>query len=839
MALVVIDRPAKEIDGDLSAWNALNLPVQYKFSSDLFPLNSSDPIIPSSTLSNNGGFLQVNLAFAPSNINVGEYVLISGANIDTYNGIFRVKEILFNSNIVLFVSFDSDLTISSLQKYYNNYFVEVRVFSGLPDSHPSHSIDPIQEVGILRVVPDGNNQIVASFSGILKDSIKFTKKLGEGIDLDHFTGFYVEFREGYDQNVNGIIETFYTPWVADIVGDCGDNIVTNGTFDTDLSGWLQIGNQGVPSEPFFHNPFGARSNLNTFRKTNIIYQEVDIVSDVTYNINMDVMRTNARFSKFLIQASNDLINFTLIHIDSGTSASVNINLDFTLSNNFKYIGFSFCRDVTPVFTTLTIDNVVLTPVVCEFTFWGSNSSRQFQDQLGGNMFANTSGRGDSSFMTNFAEPTLFKGNYYDLSIIINDNSISDFDISEDALMWLNGDDLPDSGLIDDWVDRTGNHTVTSSGDQRPQVDNFGVNNKRGAAFNGATLQRLNVSQMSIDQSCVLYAVFRSTNVDIRPIISDNNGASLFVNSSDISAFAGTSFGNVPSPSNTDYVVKVVFNGGLTQIYVNNVLSLTANIGLAGFNSSGYSIGFQSTGSLEGIINEVIILSYQSDPCLLWQTESYLSSKYETYIGSDIGFSKTSLDESGSVLSIDNGYIPYEGKGLYRIPVFSDIPSTKLITYRLIGSSSCLLSEDININVDDYCSQQDIYMTWLNSSGGWDYWKFTAEKNYNIDIDSKETIKRNIFSNWDSDFINGNTESDVISVNANRSIDVFSQYLNDDEIEAVGAIKYSTKVMMFDAGNLLTVIVDSSNVLLYNDGEDDTLHTIQFNIRLADIQTQSQ
>jgi hypothetical protein len=42
MALTVTSRPSKTIEGKTSTWNALNLPIQYKFESDLFPVNSVD-----------------------------------------------------------------------------------------------------------------------------------------------------------------------------------------------------------------------------------------------------------------------------------------------------------------------------------------------------------------------------------------------------------------------------------------------------------------------------------------------------------------------------------------------------------------------------------------------------------------------------------------------------------------------------------------------------------------------------------------------------------------------------------------------------------------------------
>ena len=79
----------------------------------------------------------------------------------------------------------------------------------------------------------------------------------------------------------------------------------------------------------------------------------------------------------------------------------------------------------------------------------------------------------------------------------------------------------------------------------------------------------------------------------------------------------------------------------------------------------------------------------------------------------------------------------------------------------------------------------------------------------------------------------------ISSNANRSIGVFSQYLTTDEIEAISTIKYSTKVQLIDGTKKTTVIVDSDTLTLFNDGDEEDLHTIRFNIQLPNIQSQSQ
>ena len=75
MALTVISRPSKDIDSITSTWNAVNLPIQYKFNSDLFPTNTVDAI-EAATPINNRGFLQLDILNPITNILSDETVIL-------------------------------------------------------------------------------------------------------------------------------------------------------------------------------------------------------------------------------------------------------------------------------------------------------------------------------------------------------------------------------------------------------------------------------------------------------------------------------------------------------------------------------------------------------------------------------------------------------------------------------------------------------------------------------------------------------------------------------------------------------------------------------------------
>lgn len=131
----------------------------------------------------------------------------------------------------------------------------------------------------------------------------------------------------------------------------------------------------------------------------------------------------------------------------------------------------------------------------------------------------------------------------------------------------------------------------------------------------------------------------------------------------------------------------------------------------------------------------------------------------------------------------------------------------------------------------------IHLQWLNSLGGWEHWNFTAFKTFGYDISEVRTIQRDIFQNWDVDFIAGQTESEHISVKSREAITVRSQDLTLQQINAIARIKFSIKVNdETRIANIVTVLVDKGSFQYRTDA--DKRHTIEFIIRYPEKQIQS-
>ena len=747
---------------------------------------------------------------------------------------------------VLFVSYDSSLSAANFQKYYNNYFAEVKVYGGLPTYHIDYASKPIQEIGTLRVIPNIDNDIIASFSGLLKADVNVNKELLEGIDIDHFTAFYVEWREGYDENVSNVIDTVYTPWEIDEVNDCNSDIVTNGDFATDLSDWNQI-DATITSEPFIWNAGLSESNLITYRKSKIIYQELNLVANVQYGLTCNVTRSGGFNSTFVVYGTNDLLNFSVLYKDE-SNGNINVSENIVPNQDFKYVGFHFYNnDVAN--TTVTIDNIVLIPTVCEYLFWGSNSSLPFQGARGGNMYDYISGRPDSKFMTKFNTPTYFTGNKFDLSFINRESSI-DTDFSENTILHLNASDfnLPDATAVTTWSDISGNGNdfIAALGNEPLFYNTGGVNGQPILKFNGGMF--LDNITLSIDQPFIMYWV---GIMDIvgggQPVIDGVNNSDRVVMQYNVSndRWAMSAGNQILLNSAPDFtngnVGKFVFNGDMSRGVIDNIdeTPIGANAGIKSIDQ--LRIGGVADGitpdTYIGNMSEFIIVDANTDPCVLIDIETYLSNKYETY---NVSGKAAILNQysNGSVIKTDNGFID-NVDGVYRLGIPTLEDSTDKFTVGIYSAGDCQDTEVKEVKVNNDCNNQEIYLTWLNSLDGWDYWKFTAEKNHNLNIESKDTIKRNVFSDWDNGFINGDTQNDVIGVTSYKQIEVFSQYLTLDEVQAISEIKQSIRVMVLDGDIKTTVIVDSDSITVFNDGDDETLHTIRFTIQYPDNQIQSQ
>lgn len=144
-----------------------------------------------------------------------------------------------------------------------------------------------------------------------------------------------------------------------------------------------------------------------------------------------------------------------------------------------------------------------------------------------------------------------------------------------------------------------------------------------------------------------------------------------------------------------------------------------------------------------------------------------------------------------------------------------------------------ISETKQIEVNSDCSNQDLYLTWKNPLGGHDYWKFTAEKEYGVDILDVQESEKNLITEWPNSFGEfADTVTFDISRTAKDTVLVRSQNLTLGQAQAMKYIKTSPLVqIMTSKTDRRTVKVDKSSFVVYS--ESDKLYGIQFTITYTD------
>lgn len=125
------------------------------------------------------------------------------------------------------------------------------------------------------------------------------------------------------------------------------------------------------------------------------------------------------------------------------------------------------------------------------------------------------------------------------------------------------------------------------------------------------------------------------------------------------------------------------------------------------------------------------------------------------------------------------------------------------------------------------------LSWLNSKGGWEHWNFLARKSYGYDMQRGSNVKRDIFNNWDTDFIAGRFETVPILQEASRKETIRSQFLDSQQVEAIARIRLSIKVIDRDTG--AQVVINPSSF----DYRTDNEKLIEFSFDIMHPQEQIQ
>lgn len=189
-------------------WSSIFLPIVYKITNNRWPLNTADTARSVVNSADDNGFTHLTVSGAlKASINMLEFVRITGNADADLNNVWQIVEVISTSEIVINLPYSSSNSFSGavVQYYYNNYQVRVKVWSGLPASHPWEAKKPYEEMAELSLTPDDNNEVMLSVSDYIKSKVAVKNNLtlfSLPLNLDAFTGFYISTGESYDQSDN-------------------------------------------------------------------------------------------------------------------------------------------------------------------------------------------------------------------------------------------------------------------------------------------------------------------------------------------------------------------------------------------------------------------------------------------------------------------------------------------------------------------------------------------------------------------------------------------------------------------------------------------------------------
>ena len=220
---------------DDSTFTSAVQPSVYTVQNTKFPINTEDSTVTLSAgdVQESFGFTILDLTGLGVTYEINDYIQIT--NESEMNGIYFIQAKTADSYTINLAYKDSFATATpSVQKYYNNYFNELRVFA-IKEGDSNETQIGENSIKSIPVDVSGVNNATFNASGLLKSILKTDYNI---------TRFYIEFKESYDEVVSGEVTQGGSAWITDDVTGClvGQEVLTDPSFSTGLTNWDLEGN---------------------------------------------------------------------------------------------------------------------------------------------------------------------------------------------------------------------------------------------------------------------------------------------------------------------------------------------------------------------------------------------------------------------------------------------------------------------------------------------------------------------------------------------------------------------------------------------------------------------
>lgn len=202
-------------------FQCVHLPIVYELQSDIYPNNTAEESYNPNTIDSFAdaeGNTQINLDHVLSDPTAFSKIELVGTG--PLAGVYKILEVLHPWSVVINLTYNASNDFSGyvIVKYYDNYAINVNVYSGFSTDHRWESIKPYELAATLKFVPDENGKVKFSISEVLRAYINNRNNLTLDTlpnNTDFVTGFYISYFETYDQSDGEDITTFTGETIID------------------------------------------------------------------------------------------------------------------------------------------------------------------------------------------------------------------------------------------------------------------------------------------------------------------------------------------------------------------------------------------------------------------------------------------------------------------------------------------------------------------------------------------------------------------------------------------------------------------------------------------------
>lgn len=225
-------------------WSAVHLPITYRLSSNLYPLNSSDTTRNITSVTDSNGYSVIHLSGSlGSGVNSYDFVRITAPNDTELSKVYQILEFISPTVMIINLEYDAanNFTSATALKEYNNYNIIVRVYAGIASGHEWAAQKPMELAATLELIPDENNEVFFSINEILKSYIETRNNLTLGTlpnNIDFWNNFYIETAESYDDSDGYAFGTYTSNYTSDASTFIGYSVNADLEFKNLYSGYM-------------------------------------------------------------------------------------------------------------------------------------------------------------------------------------------------------------------------------------------------------------------------------------------------------------------------------------------------------------------------------------------------------------------------------------------------------------------------------------------------------------------------------------------------------------------------------------------------------------------------